>query len=192
MADLQIVRIDKIKWWVTVDTHGGRILIPLCPQHNLRLTAIAPLVMGNHGYINGNYSDATRLKCAEGESHKIEIPRKFSEEKQYVIDKIDAKIFKNVKTLNLDDEAVPIAKEKVYSKDEKFFVTAQLMESKRGIQVVVYAGEKGSKEKTQILISPDEKRLAFDQTDLHPSEVFTKVEVTFLDGTKSIIKKPNS
>jgi hypothetical protein len=76
-----------------------------------------------------------------------------------------------MKVLNLDDEAMPVAKEKVTSKDGKYFITAQLMESKRGLQAVIYAGEKGSAKKTQIFIEPEVKRLAFDQKDLNPSEV---------------------
>ncbi len=188
MADLQIVRIDNIKWWITATEGGGRVPIPLCPTHDLRLTAVPPQIYSSGHYRDGLAADSIQLKCAEG-PHKLDIPRKFSAEKQYVIDRIDAKVFKGAKTLNLDDEAVPIAKDKAYSKDQKFFVKAQLMESKRGLQVAIYAGENGSHKKTQILISPDEKRLAFDQSDLHPSDVFTKIEVTFLDGTKSSIEK---
>ncbi len=49
--------------------------------------------------------------------------------------------------------------------------------------------KKGEKKKTQIFVEPDIKRLAFDQKDLHPTDVFTKLEATFSDGTKASQKK---
>ena len=93
-----------------------------------------------------------------------------------------------MKFINLDDEAIPIAESKVSSKDNKYFVTAILTESKVGQRLVIYAGEKGKNEKTQIFIEPEIKRLAFDQNDTHPSDVFVVVEGTFKDGTKMSIK----
>jgi hypothetical protein len=185
-----IIRIDSIKWWMTKLTNGGRLPVPLCPEHDLRLTAIKPRVYNStrRGYIDGYSEDAVSLKCAEG-PHEISIPRIFSDEQQYVIDRVDAKVFKGMKILNLDDEATPIAKDKIKSKDGKYFVTSQLMDSKRGLQAVIYAGEKGSPAKTQIFISPEEKRLAFDHKDLHPTDVFLKIEATFDDGSKHSIEK---
>lgn len=152
MSNLEIFRIDNIKWWITTNASGGRVPVPLCPKHNLRLTAIMPTYWDGRRSITGSAENSIKLNCAEG-PHEIPISRKYFEERQYVIDRIDAKVFKDVKILNLDDEAVPIAKDKKYSKDGKLFVTSQLMESKRGIQVVIYAGKKGSAKKTQILIS---------------------------------------
>ena len=96
-----------------------------------------------------------------------------------------------MKVLNLDDEAVPIAESKASSKDGKFFVTAVMVDSKVGQRVVVYAGEKGRKEKTQIFIEPNIKRLAFDQNDLHPADVFLALDGTFEDGTSFSIKNKN-
>ncbi len=186
----EIIRIDSIKWWMTTLTNGSRHPVPLCPDHDLRLTPIRPRVYNSvqRGYVNGYSEDAVELKCAEG-PHKIAIPRTFSDEKQYVVDRVDAEVFKGMKVLNLDDEATPIAKDKIKSKNGKHFLTSQLMESKRGLQAVIYAGKKGSPAKTQILITPEEKRLAFDQKDLHPTEVFLKIEATFDDGSKHSIEK---
>ena len=91
--------------------------------------------------------------------------------------------------INLDDEALPIAEVKLDSKDDPdYFVTGLLTKSKVGLRLIVYAGKKGSPEKSQIFVEPEIKRLAFDQKDLHPSDVFTKVEATFKDGAKQIIK----
>jgi len=190
MGTQEIVRIDGLKWWMTQTAAGGRVPVPLCPEHDLRLTPILGRIYSSyyHQYVDDSSDNSVSLECAEG-PHTLKMPRKYVAEKKYVIDRIDAKIFKGMKTINLDDEAVPIAKEKVKSEDGKFFITTQLMESKRGLQAVIYAGKKGKTQKTQIFVEPEVKRLAFDQKDLHPTDVFLKVEATFDDGTKQSIEK---
>src|SRR3990172_2751816 len=122
----KIHRIDGIKWWITSDSTGLRLSMPLCPEHDLRLIPVTPY--------RGNSWNAIELKCAEG-PHMINRPRTFEKEKQYVLDCIDARIFKKMEVINLDDEAVPIAESKVKSKDNKFSVTSKLMKSKRGLQL---------------------------------------------------------
>lgn len=183
----EIVRIDGIKWWV--QTSGGiRTPTPLCPDHDLRIQPVPPRVYRGGTYSDGYKGDALKLKCAEG-PHEIVLPRKFDEEKLYIINRIDAKVFRNMKIVDLDGELTPIAKEKIKSDDGKYFITSQLMQSKRGLQLVVYAGEKGSTEKTQIFIEPKIKKVAFDQKDLNPNEVFTELKATFVDGSSHELKK---
>jgi hypothetical protein len=169
--------IDKIAWWIV--TNGSiRHPQPICTKHHLRLYPYTDKY-------NSSYS-TTYLKCAEC-NKLIKLPRRFDEEKLYVIDKIDSKAFKTMKTINIDDEAIPLADGK--AKNDKYFVTALLTESKVGQRLVVYAGEKGKKEKTQIFVEPGIKRLSFDHNDLNPSEVFLGFEATFKDGTKTKTEK---
>ncbi|MFC1700367.1 hypothetical protein ACFLZ4_01835 [Patescibacteria group bacterium] len=173
----QFIRIDKIKWWI----NQNRRVQPLCPKHHLRLQWVSSY----SGQYNYSY---TKLRCEECKDVYI-VPRGKDRELQYVLDKIDSKIFKQAKFINLDDEAIPIAEDKAKSKDDKFFVTARLMESKAGLRLVVYAGERGNPNKTQIFVEPEIKRLAFDQNDIHPTDVFTKLEAFFSDGTRSTLEK---
>jgi hypothetical protein len=63
------------------------------------------------------------------------------------------------------------------------------MKSKVGERLVIYAGERGKTNKTQIFVEPRIKRLAFDQKDAHPSDVFLKVEATFEDGSSASMKR---
>ena len=93
-----------------------------------------------------------------------------------------------MKFINFDDEAIPIAIDKI-PKNSEYFVTSLLTKSKIGLRLVVYAGKRGSDSKTQLFVEPEIKRLAFDQKDLHPTDVFTMVEATFEDGTKAKIQK---
>ncbi len=171
----QYVTIDGVKWWII-----NRVAQPLCPIHNLRLRPAAD------SFTRLGYASRT-LKC-EDCPKTYELPRDFAKELLYVIDKLDAKIFKGQKFINLDDEALPIAEDKI-SKNSKYFVTSLLTQSKVGLRLVVYAGKRGASQKTQIFVEPDIKRLAFDQKNLHPTDVFTKLEATFPDGTKASQKR---
>lgn len=181
MDKQQIHRIDGVLWWVWQGNASVRHVQPVCPLHKLRMYP------ARHSYMNYD-SQAARLKCEEcADFHNL--PRNYSKEERYVLDKIDAKIFKGMKVFNIDDEAVPLVEEKLKSVDSKYFVTSLLTKSKTGLRLVVYAGEKGSEAKTQIFVEPEIKRLAFDQKDLHPTEVFTKLEATFSDGTKASQEK---
>ncbi len=170
--DHQTIIIDGVKWYI----NSFKEVQPLCPKHHLRLSLAV------------NNPNSCYLKCAEcNESYPFK--REFNAQKRYILDKLDSKIFKNMKFINLDDEAIPLAEVRLASKDNKYFTTGLLTESKVGLRLVLYAGERGSSEKTQIFIEPEIKRLAFDQKNLHPTDIFAKVEATFKDGTKHILMK---
>ncbi len=182
----QIIRIDGIKWWVTTSKTGIRTPTPLCPDHDLRMRPIPPRVYQGGSYHDGYEGNALKLKCAEG-PHEIALPRKFNEEKLYIIDRIDAKVFAKMQTVDLDGELTPVAKEKL--KSDKYFLTGQIMESKRGLQVVLYAGEKGKTGKSQIFIDPGTKKVSFDHKDLSPTDVFTKITAIFDTGASYTIEQ---
>ena len=59
---------------------------------------------------------------------------------------------------------------------------------KKGEQIVIYAGKKGAKYKSQIFIDPKHGKITFDQNDINPKDVFVKIEATFRDGSKASIK----
>ncbi len=168
--------VDGVKWIIG---ERPRRPIPLCPKDFIKLSLIQ-----EDNFIMSVFA----LKCEE--CNKVfKLPREFDDEKEYVLNKIDAKVYKNMKFINLDDEALPLSEDKKSSRDNKFFVTSLLTQSKLGLRLVVYAGKKGSNQKTQIFVEPDVKRLAFDQNNLHPTDVFTKLEATFSDGTKATQEK---
>jgi hypothetical protein len=137
--------------------------------------------------INNPYI-ADTLSCDECEV-LYSIPRSIEDEKRYVSRKLESRDLQNVQVLNIDDEAIPLAKAKAESKDNKYYVKAIFTESKVGHRLIVYAGEKGKPEKTQIFVEPEIKRLAFDQKDINPSEVFIKLEATFEDGSTHSINR---
>ncbi len=163
--------IDGVRW--VIGQHPKRA-IPLCPKDYMEID------LPDFDLDFATYE----LKCEKcGGIYRFS--RTVDEEKIYVLRDINSRVYKGMKFINLDNEAVPVAENKVSSKDNKYFVTSRLMESKTGLRLVVYAGEKGKNEKAQVFVEPDIKRLSFDQNDLHPLDVFTKLEATFSDGTKA-------
>lgn len=192
--DNKLIRVDGVKWhwYVKTNVHGVMKdeIEAICPDHSMKLT---PTARKTSARINGrstiSWSDGQYLYCDEG--HTITMPRVYSEERQYVIKRLKAIDFSKMKVINLDDEATPIAKEKLEDKGGKYFITSQLMQSKRGLQLVVYAGEKGASHKSQIFIEPEVKRLAFDHKDLYPTDVFVELKATFEDGTTASLNAPS-
>ena len=172
----ELYRLDGVLWDRSTKPN------PYCPKHKLE--------MDPYTYDEGDPSEYKydHLRCEECSDDYI-IPRDITEEQKYVGRKLKSRELKDIKVLNLDDEAVPIAESKVISKDKKYFVKAILTESKVGRRLVVYAGERGKQNKTQIFVEPSIKRLAFDQKDLHPLEIFAKLEATFKNGDTSSMKK---
>lgn len=168
--DFDGVRVDGILW-----VREKYDWTPVCPKHHLR--------MG----VSYNSTIFSEYKCDE-DNERFAVNREFTAQKKYIQNKLDAKDLKKLKFLNIDGESVALTESKATSEDGRYFVRAILTESKVGLRAVVYAGEKG-KEKTQIFIEPEIRRLAFDQANAHPSEVFLKLEATFDDGSSASIKK---
>lgn len=173
----ELYKVDGVLW------SGGLLPRPLCPTHRLELDPFS--FQEEHPYTYDH------LRCEECEEDYL-IPRDIEAQKTYVRRKLESRNLKDLRVLNIDDEAIPIAETKVSSKDNQYFVKAILTESRVGKRVVIYAGKKGKKDKTQIFVEPEIKRLAFDQKDIHPTDIFSIVEATFVDGTKCSVKREST
>lgn len=189
MAGESYVVIDKIKWFIYPLNTGGRGVQPLCPEHHIRLRFVNRDIFDQRlrRTVPAGESKAVELECAEG--HIFKLPRMFSEEKVYVLDRIDALTFANVTYVYLDDIAVPVAVQEIKDKDSPIWVRTKVTVSKSGLRLIVWAGDKSKKSKAQLFIDPTVQRLGFDQNDDHPTEVFAKVEATFAKGVKVKIEK---
>jgi len=185
----QILRIDGVKWCITSAPNGTRLAVPLCPLHNLRLDPKPEKYYSSRLQTRTTRPEFTakELECAEGQ-HILNIPREFGEEQKYIINRVDALIFKEMTVLNLDDEAIPVASYEL-KKDTPYWVKAKITESKSGIRLIVWAGDRLRKNKTQLFVEPEIKRLSFDQNDDHPTEIFAKIEATFSENVTAIISK---
>jgi hypothetical protein len=95
---------------------------------------------------------------------------------------------RDAEIVDLDGYQVPIAKAKPDKKDDTFWVEARINETKRGKQVVIYAGERGASDKSQIFIDSENEKITFDQNNIHPNDVFTKVVADFKSGKKATLE----
>lgn len=170
----EMVLVDGIKWHIVDDFYAH--VQPICPVHHLR--------MG----VKSDRPTGVELLCEECTT-PVKFSRSFDDERRFAMNKANSVALRAKQFVNLDNEQIPIAEDKAEVEGGKYFVVARLMKSKVGLRLVVYAGEKGKKNKTQIFVEPEIKRLAFDQKDLHPTDVFLSLEGTFPDGTKGSIEK---
>ena len=136
-----------------------------------------------------NSKPIMKLKCPEG-PHIIVLDRTPGEIREYIRRKIESKKYQEAKYFDIDGYLVPASKEaKVKTESGDYFVTTQVMNSeKKGEQIVIYAGKKGAKYKSQIFIDPKHGKITFDQNDINPKDIFVKIEATFRDGSKASIK----
>jgi hypothetical protein len=179
MATDALVKIDEVKWHIT-QTSSGRVPVPLCPKHNLRLQPTS------YGIVSLSAYNSKELKCEDcPELHKI--PRGLEDEKRYVLNKIDSRTFRQMKMINFDEQFVPIAVERGEPEDSPYWVEVKLFKSETGPKFVIYAGQKGLEGKSQVFVDPETRRMGFDQSDRHPGDVFVSIEATFKDGTKTKI-----
>ena len=191
--ETKLTIVDGIKWHEWRDTNSFRHVSPLCMQHDIRME---PVVLYESVYRNGRKEQKSistdksiELQCNEGDSHKIKIPREYSAEKTYVKNKIDSMVFKQYKVMNLDDSAIPVLKEDIKDKNNPYWIRAKFTESKSGTRLIIWAGNREAKNKTQLFVEPELKRLSFDQNDDHPLDVLAKVEVTFAENFTATLNK---
>lgn len=173
-GDMQLYKIDGLKWHLYKTTSSNLEPIPICIKCNLPLDSDD--FNNNYGAICPYCGEKYKIKCGD-----------YYNEQELVTKVIRSQKYKNCKFIDIDGALTPIMKTK--DKNDKFFCAANIQDSKNGPQLVIYAGEKGSTEKCQIFINPKDRRLSFDQKDLNPADVFIKVVATFRDGTKHIVEK---
>ena len=161
---------------------------PVCREHSFALDAGHT---SNGRWEDNNWGDdgwCYELRCLEG-PHIIELPMPLEDIRRYIRKKLESKQYSEAKLVDLDGLLVPVSKkDKVVTGDSEYFITSQVKNSKRGDQLVIYAGKKGSKSKPQIFIDPEHRKMSFDQNDLNPADVFVKLEATFKDGARHTIE----
>lgn len=178
--DNKLYSVDKILW--TVDKYNG-VAIPLCSKDRIELFGV-----GNDYYGFATDEVIDELECEECRK-KFKLNRLLYDEKKYVIEKVLALDRKEYEIIDIDGMQTPVTKKIKINPNAEYFYTTQIRDSKRGPQLVIYAGKKGSNRKSQIFISEEERRLSFDQNDINPADIFAKITAEFHDGTKHTIEK---
>lgn len=177
--------IDGVYW--IVDKYND-IATPFCPKDRIELT-----------YKESDFFDWSEeakyikeIKCEDCKK-TYTLPRSLYNETKYVIEKAKAIDRKDYEIIDVDGIKTPVTKKEEINLKNGYFCKHQIRDSKRGPQVVIYAGKKGKGHgKGQIFVMPEERRLSFDQTDINPADIFAKITAEFRDGTKHTIEKPET
>ncbi|KKR06249.1 MAG: hypothetical protein UT34_C0001G0289 [candidate division WS6 bacterium GW2011_GWF2_39_15] len=110
--------------------------------------------------------------------NKVELEGERREIIEDIIKIINSDKFKGADIVNLDDEYITVTQSK--KEDDDYWVRASISENRKGeTQLMVLAGSRKSKNKTQLFIDPQNERVSFDQNNDHPREVFSKVNAIF-------------
>ncbi len=161
---------------VFLDYHDNLEII--CKEHMIKTDDD----YGEYGF------PVSSVTCPEG--HTIHFSTQPDEIKKLISRRLESKMYQDADYFDIDGYLVPASKEdEVKVGDSEYFAKAQVKNSeKKGVQVVVYAGKKGQKDKAQIFIDPENRKMTFDQTNLNPNDVFVKLEATFRDGSRTTIE----
>jgi hypothetical protein len=86
--------------------------------------------------------------------------------------------FKGAKLIRLDDWYIPEIKEKIEI-ESNYWIQCDVKTDKDGDTIIVlYVGNKDSKNKSQFFIKPEKLQLSSDHKDLDPATILSKIEVT--------------
>jgi hypothetical protein len=108
--------------------------------------------------------------------------------KRHFLAAIEAADLQNADIVDIDGYQVPIVKAIPPSKDKQFWAEVRINDTKRGKQLVVYAGKRGEEDKAQIFIDPENDKISFDQNNMHPNDIFVKVVADFDSGKKATLE----
>lgn len=178
MQEDKIYLVDGKHWAKT-----GKAIELLCPDDMVPMREVKdPFAM-----VLDTSSSATCPAC--GYEYRFSCPLSTAKQDAHRI--IVSKKFQKMDIIDIDGVNTPVLKKKVSTKDDKYFASLQINESKRGPQLVIYAGKKGSTEKAQIFVTPETKKMSFDHKDVKPTDIFTKVTAEFVDGSISEVRDRN-
>ena len=129
--------------------------------------------------------DQTIYKCIKCE-FKTTLNGTFYEKLNYVQKILESHEYKNSEIINLDGDSIRVSRQQI--DDFDYWADVKISKNKKGqIQLMVLAGSKKENDKAQLFIEPKNERLSFDQNNLHPKEVFVRVDAVF-KGSKHSIK----
>lgn len=119
-------------------------------------------------------------------SHKYTLDRYVNEMSEDLSKVLRSHQFENSEVINIDGELIKIG-ESHKEEDEDYWVRVKLSRNKKDqLQLMVLIGEKGEEEKVQLFIEPATERLSYDQKNMHPSELLSRVVATFKESKTTI------
>ena len=159
-----------------------------CPEHRMRLD----IVLNSGGRASQDMSVVghahSRLVCPKDEKvFPLPVGGFFALQRHFQA-AIEAVDLQDAEIMDIDGYQIPIAKVEPPEKDDQYWLQARINDTKRGKQLVVYAGKRGDRDKAQMFLDLENDKITFDQNNLHPNDVFTRVVAEFRDGRKTTME----
>lgn len=165
-----------LHWVVNYDINGNPYYLALCPKQRCN----CGLVKSKEKYSIGEYKYSC-VKC----DFKITL-NKSIEEKSDEFEKIFESLrYKDAEIINIDGELIRVQREE--QTDDDYWIDAKISKNKKGdVQLMILAGSRKTKDKTQLFLDPQNERLSFDQNNDHPTKVFSEVVAKFKNSSSII------
>jgi hypothetical protein len=163
-----LYRFDGLLW----DTSENKALCPV------------PNCFCELEYFEGDSLEYYTYKCIKCE-FKITLNKSIFEKANDVKRILESDQYKNSEIINLDGDSIRVSRQQI--DDFDYWADVKISKNKKGqIQLMVLAGSKKENDKAQLFIEPKNEKLSFDQNNLHPKEVFVRVDAIFRDSNHSI------
>ena len=176
---LKIYHWEGLFWEIRNDSLNGNYAAGLCPKQK----CCCELVRSTSNYSRGEY----KYDCPRCDFKKT--LNKVIREKGDDFLRVQKSFkYKDAEVINIDGELIKVQKEEI--KDNDYWIQAKISKNnKEELQLMVLAGSKKDKDKAQLFLDPTNERLAFDQNNDHPSQIFVKVVGTFKNSKSEIHSK---
>lgn len=176
---ITLYRWSGIDWDVESDDFGNPYAIPLCPNPKCH----CKLVKSGEKYNLGEYKYEC-VTCDFG----ITLNKSIEDKSRDFVNIVNSWTYKDAEIINIDGDLIRVQREE--ETDNDYWVDAKLSKNKKGeVQLMVLAGSKKERDKTQLFLDPKNEKLSFDQNNDHPREVFCKVKATFKSSESKISSK---
>ena len=175
--NIQLYLWEGLHWDIDYDINGNPYSqIPLCPKQKCNCR----LKKSKETYSIGEY----KYNCVRCD-FKITLNKSIEDKASDLIDIIESQKYKDAEIINLDGELVRVLREE--QKDLDYWVDVKISKNRKDeVQLMVLAGSKKEKNKTQLFLDPQNEKVSFDQNNNHPKEIFSKVVATFKDSKTEI------
>lgn len=167
---------EGVHWDIDYDFNGNPYAMPLCPKQKCN----CKLIKSKEKYSIGEYKYCC-IKC----DFKITLNKEIADKGIDFLNVVESFKYQDAEIINIDGDLIRVAREE--EKDNDYWVDAKISKNKKGeVQLMVLAGSKNDKNKAQLFLDPKNEKMAFDQNNDHPSEIFVKVEGVFKNSKTSI------
>ena len=179
---------DELLWQDVGHSHGP---YAYCPEHRMKLDVLSKLGTGTYvsqdSQTLGRYD--IQLVCPKDQKAFPLPPGGLPMLRRHFLAALEAIDLQNAEIVDVDGYQIPIAKADAPKKDDEYWAQVRINDTKRGKQLVVYAGKRGDRDKVQMFLDLENDKITFDQNNMHPNDVFVRVTGEFRNGRKTTMEE---